>query len=96
MDNKILYLGMLGLVFVSFIVFHITKVNELNQQTIFLTSQINNLNNEVKSKLRPNQFIDQIDYVDGENAILFVGTVDYLRRAALFDMVEHTKEREMN
>jgi len=68
MDNKILYLGMLGLVFVSFIVFHITKVNELNQQTIFLTSQINNLNNEVKSKLRPNQFIDQIDYVDGENA----------------------------
>lgn len=34
--------------------------------------------------------------VDGENAILFVGTVDYLRRAALFDMVEHTKEREMN
>lgn len=33
--------------------------------------------------------------VDSENVALFVGTIDYLRRSALFDMVEYTKERGM-
>jgi glycosyltransferase involved in cell wall biosynthesis len=33
--------------------------------------------------------------VEGSNSILFVGTLDYLRRASLFDMVEHTKSKNM-
>lgn len=31
----------------------------------------------------------------GENSILFVGTIDYLRKAMLWDMVEHTQKRGM-
>lgn len=34
-------------------------------------------------------------HLDQSNVSLFVGTIDYLRRASLFDMVEYTKQKGM-